>query len=395
MTQILELTALKEFSCMGAECPVTCCSNWDRIALDEATLEKWSALDKENQELKLLDMVRVDKDGNSMMEIHNNSCAALDEDGLCKIQKYYDHDCLSEICQNFPRLKFSNRSRIYRSASLSCPVIVRTMFFSNSDDLFVRHDEKTSDNTGDGEQGGLQYDLDVLLDDIFSSKDYPLGNMLFYIADLFTTLIGLAHSGQMTEDIIQQVRQDIEENLGDISRATSEGRLAPHPVTSGSFWKNMYHLLNIRKVNERFMPADSSDLAKAINQCDDSFPAFEKVYSVIEEYRVAALPLIRENHLARMKKYARMIFVNNGFPLQPKHSHLMVLVDSMLCLSVFQILLWIEVNKNGSLDDEFIQKCIIEVDRKFVLHDGMIRLLEEDPNMMKIDKYCNVFLDLF
>ncbi len=127
----------------------------------------------------------------------------------------------------------------------------------------------------------------------------------------------------------------------------------------------------------------------------DSFDVFEKIYSVIVVYRSKAFELIRETHSARVKMYARMLLINKGFPLNPEYPHLMVLVDSMICLSVLQMLFWIEVNKNGLLSDEFVRDCIVEVDKKFVLHDGVIRMLKEDPHMMQIDRYCNVFIDMF
>ena len=91
-----------------------------------------------------------------------------------------------------------------------------------------------------------------------------------------------------------------------------------------------------------------------------------------------------------------MYFVNTGFPLNPNAgAHDFSLVDSMVNLSILQLLFWIQYNKKGELSRKFVRDCIVEVERNFRHNAKLVKHLEENTHMMQIKKYSLCFLDLY
>lgn len=394
--QILDLSAQEGFVCQGSQCPRDCCHGWD-IEVDARTLDMWNELqDTEAKQLLTSFICISDDDVSKMSKTEEKNCIALNNKRLCSIQLQFGHEYLPLICRTFPRISFKNYYRGYNSASLSCPVIVEKALFDDAHkQMFLKSesDEKVSKESS--YKSKLLCALDIFLSDVLEKSEYSVGVSLFFISDIFVKIINMSFKGELTEEVIQLLRENIDTYLSDISKAVKNGKLKPHPVTAGSFWKSVYELCEARQINKKYLDDDSASLGQAIKRCDDSFAGFSKVYSVVSKYRKMGKKQIKHQYISLFRKYINIIFVNKGFPLSPDHMLDLSLVDCMTNICVLQLLMWIEINKNGRLTDEFIKDCIIEVDRNFVQHEGVVKLLQNNSHMMQIEKYCPSFLDLF
>lgn len=388
-----ELNARSNFKCLGADCPRTCCRGWDQIEVDKQTIERWQATDESDRQY-LMSQLR-ERDGTWVMRSDDEKlCSAYNENGLCNIQMKYGHEYLSSVCRSFPRLNFENDYKAYSSASFACPAVVDVALFSDSSPLISECEQREHTDKADAGDK-LLHMMDTVIEDILNKSNYSLGTALFLISDLFTKLIAMSNSGELSENIILEIQGSTETFLSDISAAVKKGRLQPNPVTSGSFWKSVYELCESRGIEQSYLYKKPIRLRKEIEQCDDSFASFSRIYAIVKKLRKKANKQLKQQYASILRKYIRILFINKGFPLAPKHPLDLVLVDTMVNACVLQLLIWIEVDKNEKLTDRFLKDCIVEVDRKCVLYDGIIKGLKENPHMLQIEKYCNSFLDLY
>lgn len=392
--QIAVMNALDGFSCLGSECTHNCCQGWEKFVVDADTLEKWNNIDDEAKRY-LMNLVSTGDDISVMKKTKENNCIALNDKKLCSIQLRFGHDYLPRICQNFPRINYQNHISGYKSASLACPDIVDKTLFDNSLSMYSVIEAEDTSVQESSYKNKLLCDLDIFLTVTLEKTEYPVGLVMFFISDMFHKIINMYSNGEMTEGIIHDLQDNIDIYLSDISKAIKSGKLKPHPVTAGSFWKNIYELCEKNKINRKFLDNDSATLLKSIHKCDDSFASLSKIYAGVNQYKKKANKQIKNKYNLLFRKYIKIIFINKGFPLSNKHVLDLNLVDCMINISVLQLLVWIEVNKNDKLSTEFLKECVIEVDRKFVQHDGVVNYLKNDPPLMQIDKYCPSFLDVF
>lgn len=394
--EIFNLLAREDFTCLGTDCSRDCCHGWDFIEVDKETVEKWSNVTDPVDKDMLSGFLKMQEDESPVMRTTENKvCLALDNQKLCSIQGRFGHDFISETCRKFPRMEYHNKFRGYNTASLSCPDIVdRALFNSNTTELFSLSDEQKEVSNNSGNDDVLAA-LDLLLSEILDLDDNPVGNVLFFVSDIFSDIINNLNMGMVSESDVRNIRINVSGYLADIKKAVKQGKIKPNPVTSGSYWKTIHSYCKSRGVKSKFLEGGDSALEKVINRCDDTFPGYSKVYAVIKQYRKKANKQVKQQYNAVLRKYIKLLFINKGFPLIPKSTLSLVLIECMVNVSVLQLLIWIETNKNGKITDKFLKECIVEVDRKFVQGNVLVKTLEQDGHMSQIEKYCNSFLDIF
>lgn len=87
----------KDFHCVGSDCLDNCCKmNWE-IQIDQATYERYKALDS-----GLCRHISSDGDKHYILQ-ENGQCPFLNEKGLCSILLKYGDRSISEICAQHPR----------------------------------------------------------------------------------------------------------------------------------------------------------------------------------------------------------------------------------------------------------------------------------------------------
>lgn len=120
---------LKRFSCIGPDCPDTCCAGWT-VTVDKAHYKKLRNVADKALADRLRDNLRLKKDGSAeqhaVMALGPDAhCTMLDPDKLCSIQKTLGAAHLPLTCSEFPRHYFRVGQRDEMYATLACPETAR------------------------------------------------------------------------------------------------------------------------------------------------------------------------------------------------------------------------------------------------------------------------------
>lgn len=120
---------IKEFTCIGGECPDSCCANWN-IAFDEAACRRYenspdAAIQSCYQNAVQRNTERA-ADGTVpyafVQMTAAQRCPFLLQDGFCLIQRHTEEENLSETCRTYPRV-WHTWGSVYAECSMdvSCP----------------------------------------------------------------------------------------------------------------------------------------------------------------------------------------------------------------------------------------------------------------------------------
>lgn len=156
-----------DFKCIGGECIDNCCgSNW-RIDIDEKTYKKYKKLKGEWGKKIDSNISRNRSNPNYLkygkINLKNNKCSLLSENGLCTIHGSLGEDYLCNTCRVYPR-SINKYGEIYeRNLSISCPEVARYIIKSKDNFSFNLEDEKLSD-----------LDKDYIVDGKYNEKLYNI-----------------------------------------------------------------------------------------------------------------------------------------------------------------------------------------------------------------------------
>lgn len=137
------------FKCIGGQCIDNCCGNNWRIDIDEKTYKKYKKLKGEWGKKINNNISRKRSNPNYLqygkINLKNNKCSLLSEDGLCTIHCSLGEDYLCNTCRVYPR-SISKYGNIYeRNLSISCPEVARYIIKCKDNFSFNLEDEKLSD----------------------------------------------------------------------------------------------------------------------------------------------------------------------------------------------------------------------------------------------------------
>lgn len=111
-----------EFTCIAAQCPDSCCKEWDVDVDPEAAAFYRQLHGALGDRLR---QVLQDTDDSTVMTIENGRCPMWRQDGLCQIQAELGHDALCKVCREFPRLRHDYGDFVELDLELSCPEAAR------------------------------------------------------------------------------------------------------------------------------------------------------------------------------------------------------------------------------------------------------------------------------
>ena len=112
-----------DFHCLAAQCPDSCCKEWD-VLVDDASAARYLAM--EGQLGDALRRVMYEEDGQYYFAIQTDRrCPMWRDDGLCRIQAEKGEEMLCKTCADFPRLTHDYGDFIERQLELSCPEAAR------------------------------------------------------------------------------------------------------------------------------------------------------------------------------------------------------------------------------------------------------------------------------
>lgn len=140
---------LNNFACTGSACEDSCCVGW-RVDLDKQTYLHYTK--SQNQELKPLFQKAVTRKHNGKSDgaygkikmEKNGHCPFLSKGMLCKIQLEMGEGALSDTCALYPRQLNQVDGKFERSATMSCPEVVRLALLNADGIIFEQSEEDSS-----------------------------------------------------------------------------------------------------------------------------------------------------------------------------------------------------------------------------------------------------------
>jgi lysine-N-methylase len=121
---------VRQFQCLGSECPQTCCSGW-QVDIDKSNYKKIQKAEvspalkgKIQRHFKLNPQPTASTYG--VIELDTNkACPMLTDNHLCGIQAELDESHLSATCRYYPRKLYQVGNQIEMYLTLSCPEAAR------------------------------------------------------------------------------------------------------------------------------------------------------------------------------------------------------------------------------------------------------------------------------
>lgn len=124
------------FRCIAADCPDSCCKEWD-VLVDPEKAAFYRTLPGTLGER--LRQVLYTQDSETYLAIEDGRCPMWRTDGLCRIQTELGEQALCQTCRDFPRLTHDYGNFRELGLELSCPEAAR-MILSSSDPAWIRSD---------------------------------------------------------------------------------------------------------------------------------------------------------------------------------------------------------------------------------------------------------------
>lgn len=126
---ILKPVFYDEFSCVGSECPYTCCGGWC-IIIDEKTLKSYRKMGGQIAKFAKKSVIYNDQVQDNMVDLRQGggACPLLNEKQLCEVVLQKGDGALSHTCQTYPREQGVSFDTKEQYLSLGCPRVMQLLF---------------------------------------------------------------------------------------------------------------------------------------------------------------------------------------------------------------------------------------------------------------------------
>ncbi len=206
---------MKTFKCIGGACEDNCCIGWD-VDIDKVTFAKYQKVTHPLMQRELKRYVKINPDVYSdainyafAVLTPEKHCSFLNADHLCMIQKQLGEPYLSNVCSSFPRITNKIDGGIERSATPSCPEVMRLLAHSSdamtlesikdpSTTPILSFDIKQNDKHF---RGTLISELLVVRDaclSLFESDVMPLEFQLLNLSEFVLEIVKLEKNNRLT-----------------------------------------------------------------------------------------------------------------------------------------------------------------------------------------------------
>ena len=405
MVNQVRLNALDKFKCTGSACPQNCCTvNWE-IEVDPPTLVRWQESPELLNGKSLNQCIKsVTKEGKTLatlLKANNNTCILLDNDRLCSLQSNHGHEYLPATCRDYPRARTNSELLDLDSAVLSCPEITRLVLFDKTDEpVFSSTENKPylSRYPGDASPAYIQikYSTGKFVNAVLREKKYGLNIRLFYLTHAFSSFHSEMQKIGYTKALAKKYFATVKTDLLQIHTGHKAGEIRLNPATAGSYWRSVFMLISSRKENFQGLEIDR-ELEALCRKEDDSHEHFGKIYELICGYAQKYEKYIGKQKSQVYERYILVSLITKKFPYKKTEFNMTaILVASMSTAAAIQLMIWMHVDGHSTLSDEVLQKIIYRTEG-LIGHSvkGIVETLKEDPHMLMLEKYAEVFLDVF
>ena len=169
----------RSFRCLGGDCPLTCCRDWE-IVLDEDSIADYQNAPGGLRQTIAENLV-TDEEGDICFRLRPDGlCALLDGDGLCPIQRHWGEEHLCAHCGAYPRFNEEYGCLTENVQAISCPEAARLVMEESLFPLRITRDG-VDDAPFDGVDPKLLAGLIATREQVFrllNNRSAPLGRRL-------------------------------------------------------------------------------------------------------------------------------------------------------------------------------------------------------------------------
>ena len=127
-------TYYREFRCIAAACPDSCCQGWD-VVIDSETEDFYNSVQGEFG-IKLREAIYTDPDGDRVFRLaEEKKCPFWGDDHLCDIFRELGEEHLCDTCAQFPRITMDYTTFTEHTLALACPEAARLIL--STDDAYA------------------------------------------------------------------------------------------------------------------------------------------------------------------------------------------------------------------------------------------------------------------
>ena len=197
------LRYMTRFHCLGADCEDACCGEWavtvdsTRAALLRRVLPEFADVTVQRTDDEQREVV-------CMVQRPDKTCAMLDADRLCGIQRRYGEALLPDDCAVYPRSVGQIGGRVELSGTLSCPEVARLCLLGEDATDFVPVDPVLvtrglvhytyADSPKDVSEAVFD-DVRDLARELLAARQFDLDSRLFFLAAFFDSASLLLRPG--------------------------------------------------------------------------------------------------------------------------------------------------------------------------------------------------------
>jgi lysine-N-methylase len=226
---------MEQFTCIGAACEDTCCAGW-RVDIDRATYKKYNKVRSDlkpslDQYIKRNRSSKNDENYASIELDAQMACPLLNQDKLCSVQLELGERYLSNVCTTYPRVSNIVNGVLEKSATMSCPEIVRLALLNPNGIEFnetiessdIRNAVRKKINTVDEKQIGVGklkqcfWELRIFTIQILQLRQYKLSERLI--------LLGMFYN-KVQELIVSDNFDDVPQLIVSYTALAEQGRLS-------------------------------------------------------------------------------------------------------------------------------------------------------------------------
>lgn len=350
-----------DFKCTANKCIDNCCSNWN-IDIDEKTYKKYKKL-KGKWGKKINDNISRKRSNTNYLQygkinLKNNKCSLLSEDGLCTIHGKLGENYLCNTCKKYPR-EIRKYGEIYeRNLSISCPEVARYIIKSKDNFSFYMEDEKLSDldkdyivnNKYNEKLYNILWDTRSLSMEIIQFKEIEIWKRISFFKMLTDKVQNIINEKQY--DNYEEVLNNFREQVTNINVINSLDKISLIPEVKVKFIQSALQVrANQGTNNEKF-----NNLIKEYNNLSDKNLDFKnKVENIIkkeEEFNIYLKE--QENILENLLIYLIYKYFMNALYTKDLNAEVNNII---LSYAMIKMLLLARYNKNNKelSEEDFVE----------------------------------------
>lgn len=252
-----------DFKCIGGQCIDNCCRNNWRIDIDEKAYKKYRKI-KGQMGKKINNNISRNRSNPNYLQygkinLKNNKCSLLSEDGLCTIHGSLGEDYLCNTCRAYPR-EIRKYGEIYeRNLSISCPEVARYIIKCKDNFSFNLECEQLSDldkdyivnNKYNEKLYNILWDTRSLSMEIIQFKEIEIWKRISFFKMLTDKVQNIINEKQY--DNCEKVLNNFREQITNINVINSLDKISVIPDVKVKFIQSALQVrVNLNSNNEKF-----------------------------------------------------------------------------------------------------------------------------------------------